>query len=222
MATVTRLPLQPLALLCVTLCLAGQAKADVIVEFNASGRFQDGSSLSGTITIDTTIGTATAADLTVGTPGGMELDSASPNDFGVIPDLISTPSSQTYEIRLFARKQISLSFAREELINIILPVASLDGYSGGSIALGGGGLNSGYFNGFLSPQPGGLQSVLSIGELTADSTAVPEPTVIVDVCSILLLVAGHRCLRWRSVRRTAPGVTDATGRMTPDAVILSP
>jgi hypothetical protein len=189
----------------VILYFADRAKAAVIVDFNASGSFQDGSSLSGTITIDTAIGMATAADLTVGTPGGMELNSASPNDFGVIPDFISTPSGEAYEIRLFASKQFSLIFAREELINIILPVESLEGYSGGSIALGGGRLDSGYFNGFLSPQPSGLQSDLSFGELTAVSTAVPEPTAIVDLCPILLLLAGHRCLRRRPGRWTGQG-----------------
>jgi hypothetical protein len=44
---------------------AAQARAD-LTTFTAEGTFQDGATLGGTLTIDTSIGTVTAANLTVG------------------------------------------------------------------------------------------------------------------------------------------------------------
>lgn len=50
---------------------AGAARADTIQTFVASGTFASGSVLSGTVTIDTTTGLATAVDLTVGAPDSL-------------------------------------------------------------------------------------------------------------------------------------------------------
>jgi hypothetical protein len=164
--------------------LVGQAKADTLIEFNASGTFDDGSSLSGTVIIDTTIGVATAADLDVnGVPGFFELNSAAPNSFGVVPDLINASDSQSYLIRLFARGPIGGGFTAEQLINVGLPVPSLVGYSGGSTSISGAGLNSGYADGVL---PTFIEGFLASGELSAvrELTAVPEPSRVTAVLSL--------------------------------------
>lgn len=50
------------------LALSIAAHADTIGDFNLNGSLPDGSVLSGTLTIDTTVGTITAADLIVGSP----------------------------------------------------------------------------------------------------------------------------------------------------------
>ncbi len=47
---------------------AAPARADISLVFNAAGIFEDGAPLSGTLTIDTTSGMVTAANLTVGAP----------------------------------------------------------------------------------------------------------------------------------------------------------
>jgi len=59
--------LRAVSVLFVLLALASRAKADTYTTFEATGTFEDGSSLSGTVTIDMTIGLATAVDLTVAT-----------------------------------------------------------------------------------------------------------------------------------------------------------
>ena len=123
----------------VLLYLAGKANADTIIEFNASGTFADGSSLSGTVTIDTTIGVATAADLTVvGNGPNFDFIFQVPK-FGVVPQLFSNEPNhdlifgvQKPTIELFA---LNLDISAIEYIGIVLPV-SLDGYSGGPIIFG--------------------------------------------------------------------------------------
>ncbi len=204
MASIAR-PLRTAALLPFLLVfLVGQAKADTLIEFNASGTFDDGSSLSGTVIIDTTLGVATAADLDVnGVPGFFELNSAAPNSFGVVPDLIKASDSQSYLIRLFARGPIGGGFTAEQLINVGLPVPSLVGYSGGSTSRSGAGLNSGYADGVL---PTLIEGFLASGELTAvrELTAVPEPSRVTAVLSskrLAVMLGGDV-----TVVATAPGV----------------
>jgi len=51
--------------------IAGVSRADTISTFNASGTFQSGSTLSGTVTIDTTTGVVTAVDLTASSPDSL-------------------------------------------------------------------------------------------------------------------------------------------------------
>src|SRR5262245_6374104 len=56
----------PFTSLLLILGMFGQAKAGVIRTFEASGTFQDGEDLSGTVTIDVTAGVVTAVDLDIG------------------------------------------------------------------------------------------------------------------------------------------------------------
>ncbi len=52
---------------------AAPARADIITTFTAEGTFVDGATLGGTLTIDTTIGMVTAANLMVGAPYSLTL-----------------------------------------------------------------------------------------------------------------------------------------------------
>ena len=69
---------------------SGDAAADVIRTFEASGTFDSGSVLSGTVTIDTTTGIAEAVDLVVGSPASL--------DFTFIQAQVAIPGV-TYEIQ---------------------------------------------------------------------------------------------------------------------------
>jgi hypothetical protein len=60
------------ALLCVLLTLASQAKADQITTFDVvNAKLADGSAVTGTLNIDTTSGVATSANITIGPPSGV-------------------------------------------------------------------------------------------------------------------------------------------------------
>jgi hypothetical protein len=54
---------------------AAGARADTIETFAATGEFQSGSMLSGTLAIDTTIGSVTAVDLSISVPESITLTS---------------------------------------------------------------------------------------------------------------------------------------------------
>ena len=91
---------------------APPTRADITTIFDASGTFSDGSTLSGTVTIDVTSGTATSWDLTAGSYQFLSLDSQQ-NAGGAI--LLSGDDSSIAQLSLF------------------IPVAGLAGYTGGSL-----------------------------------------------------------------------------------------
>ena len=117
-------------MLLAALAAPSSARADVTELFNLFGEFDNGSSLSGTVTIDTTNGTATAIDASA---DGFEFDT------------ITGQSAQGAEYLVSA----STSGDAEHL-SLVFGVGSLVGYGGsslspdtrlGALSLQGGGAN---------------------------------------------------------------------------------
>jgi hypothetical protein len=77
-----------LAFVVATTVVTAQAKADIITTYNVSGTYQDGATVSGTLTMDTTTATATAIDVHVTNPGF-------PNTYGPF-DFVSSPSTYVF------------------------------------------------------------------------------------------------------------------------------
>jgi hypothetical protein len=73
---------------CVLLAPASLAKADFITTYNVTGTYQDGATVSGTLTMDTTTATATAIDVHVTNPGF-------PAIYGPY-DYVSSPSTYVF------------------------------------------------------------------------------------------------------------------------------
>ncbi|MGH9608351.1 MAG: hypothetical protein ACRD34_01645 [Bryobacteraceae bacterium] len=92
----------------------GKANADTMTTFNATGAFQDGASLTGTLTIDTTTGTVTASTVEV------------PSDATGLDDIqVGLPGTVT-------AIDITTDGNSPEL-DLYLPVDNLVGYTGGPL-----------------------------------------------------------------------------------------
>ena len=104
----------------IALLLAANAKADVIKVFNETGTFADGSILSGTLTIDTTTGVATAANLVVSAPTSLVFNQVRNQQAG-------NPSAGFYNIEL------DTGINGFPLMEVVLGVSSLVDYQGGSV-----------------------------------------------------------------------------------------
>ena len=148
------------------LLAAGIAHADQITTFQVSGSVADGSAISGTLTIDTTTGTVTGADVIFGAPASttqVNVTAQAPD--GYVPD------SYAVNIRN-AASTIDFDFS------IPTPTSSLVGFTGStdsSAFLAGGGAGNLY----------NLLTSTGYDPLTAFSlTPVPEPS------SVLLLGLG--------------------------------
>ena len=163
---------------------AARARADLTLTFNAAGTFEDGATLGGTLTIDTTSGMVTAANLTVGAPQSLT--------FIYIQNTVIT-SAATTEIDLgspgYDPAQITLY--------MYLPTTTLTGYLGGPLDPGTG---ISVFHTY------GLHSYYSYDELVGGGSlnvAVPEPSTLLvacvgGVCAIAYGVAKKR----RAARNT--------------------
>ena len=109
------------ALTCATLCTGTQARADMIDTFNATGTFQGGQSLGGTLTVDTTTGAISSADLTVsGQPDFYYVD----NQYGI--------SSSTQFVQFTSPANETVPGLQLPSLGLLLP-SSLVSYGGGSI-----------------------------------------------------------------------------------------
>ncbi len=162
---------------------AAPARADLIATFTAEGTFADGATLGGTLTIDTSIGTVTAANLTVGAPDSLT--------FVAVQDQLVVSNGFT---------QVDVGEAEFTIpsIELDIPVTSMVAYAGG--ALIGMTINQNYGGNtstLFLPAHGGRGYVelgLQSGSL---SVAVPEPSTLLvacvgGVCAIAYGVEKHR------------------------------
>jgi PEP-CTERM motif len=204
------------ALVTLTLCSA-VAQADTF-ELNStffsllSGNFVY-ATVTGPITIDTTIGTVTATDLTLtvynGTPatpplGSEELGGAGftiyqgGQTYASFPQEIDPP---TYYYLVIADS------GYENYLELEFPVASLVGYGGGALCTAGACLAPGFsgddinstlwsynfdglnnFDGF--PPEDAVPYLLQEGTLTPEATAVPEPSTFTLIGTGVIGLAG--------------------------------
>jgi hypothetical protein len=151
-----------------------------VVDFLASGTFQDGSVLSGTVTIDTTAGVVTAGDLAI---TGRAVHYTTLNLQRTWP-----PSSPfLYEVE-FLNGQ-----ATDNDLTFLFPPVSLVGYSGGILC----GISTtchdatlSYFSN-LSTLSGGFTS--NFIELDSGSLGAPEPSAgLLILPGLGLVMAGAR------------------------------
>lgn len=154
------------------------ARADTI--FIASGTFQDGSTLSGTLTINTATGLITSADLIVQYNISPSVTETFANILG------QTPSTVDLEGNLFSSLFFDIS------------ASTLMGYSGGalcstSVACAGSIVTD------VSPANGitgvPFNDFLTSGMLTSTVATAPEPSTVVLLAAGLL---GLMCaMRWK-------------------------
>ena len=132
------------------------ARADVITTFQASGSVTDGSTISGTLTIDTTTGIITAADVIFGAPAS----TIQTNVVAQVPHYY-VPNSVSVNIRN-AASTTDFDFS------IPTPTSSLIGYLGSTDSAA-----------FLAANPGNLYNLTTstgYDELTSFAlTPTPEP-----------------------------------------------
>jgi hypothetical protein len=176
--------------LCALLFLAGQVKASPIL-FTASGSFTDGSTLSGTITIDPTSEIATEMDLflkggTAGYVGTLEFKASPPAN-------PPTPPQDAGEVWFQA------SDSNSDFLQISILGSDLMGYAGGPLSLvptssQGDGT---YF--YLKGDEG--SGNLEVGSLTPSITT-PQPTSMTLLTSGFLAAGGFHFIRRR--RKSGP------------------
>jgi hypothetical protein len=157
-----------------------QARADLNLTFNAEGTFDDGATLGGTVTIDTTIGTVVAANLTVSAPDSLDLTF-------VQGQRSNLPVTGDYQF------DVGPSASEIPAFDVSLPVATLVDYPGGPI-----GSDSQPANNFAS-----VLFLTSLTDLTvlqegSLSLTTPEPSTFwMAVCGIS---GGLAFARFRSRR----------------------
>jgi len=127
---------------------SGEAWADVIQNFDASGIFQSGSRLSGTVTIDTTTGVAESANLLIGAPASLTFTALAAQQYNGIAYNLDFLTSTT-------RLQLGLG-----------GVSNLINYSGGTLVAAG---DSEIYYSKSS------QDQLVSGSLTLSTSTVPLP-----------------------------------------------
>ena len=129
--------------------------------FDVSGVLQSGSIVTGTVTIDTALGTATAANLSVSTPQSLTFNVI--EFFGLV------------EPNLFLIQTGITNVPGLPDLNIGLPVNSLVGYAGGSLCSLSSQCNLKESNIFESSGPPVVADRFEFGEL---SMHVPEPATL--------------------------------------------
>lgn len=152
----------------IALVVPGAVRADSTSTFDASGTFGDGSTLTGTVMIDTSDGLVTAIDLSVG----------SPLDVGPLTTFVQETSGAGQVV-------IDVTGTGGSELYLLLPGASLMGYGGSDLCSTTEACT--VFGSFSFYEEGGvLVSELYSGELTEVTTGVPTP----EPPSMFLLVAG--------------------------------
>jgi hypothetical protein len=125
----------------------GSARADVSELFDLLGTFDNGSSLSGTVTIDVTSGSATAID-------------AIADGFGFKNILTQSQDGGTYVVAAPASGAAAHLF-------LVLSVGSLVDYGGGSLSR---------FTRVDDDRGPGITTFITSGSATKIGSAVPEPS----------------------------------------------
>jgi hypothetical protein len=140
----------------VIICVAGLASQAQASVFQADGLFADGSTLGGTLTIDTNVGAVTASDLTISGAGTFstivfQQNFGSPLGYSVIAD------------NDIGTEEFSFGLVTDSLV----------GYAGGDLCSES---SVGCFSSNYYPISSSFDQVaLSNGRLIGESSAVPEP-----------------------------------------------
>jgi hypothetical protein len=173
------------ALLCTLAMFSAQAKADTVVNFNISGTFADGATLSGTVTIDTTTGTATGMDVTAST-------SPTPITFNTDVSSVYAPGDGEVLIEGY-----DSTLSNELVLGVVGSSTVLQGYTGGTLA----GTSSTPFSPASFFAPGGGEGTpvdLTTGALTAPgTTTTPAPATLTLAATAMLAFVGFRFCRRR-------------------------
>jgi hypothetical protein len=163
---------------------AAPARADTSLVFNAAGTFADGATLGGTLTIDTSIGTVTAAILTVGPSDSLTLETIQLQTF---------IGFGTYKILVGE----STNPGDTPYLVIFLPTSSLTGYTGGVIdsttSIGASNIS------LVKRNPMSPGDTLTTGGL---SVAVPEPNTLLVACMGGVCAIAYGVAKKRRAART--------------------
>jgi hypothetical protein len=166
----------------------GAAKADISTTFDVSGTVaQPSFTLGGNIVIDVTNGQVQSADVTVSLAGAV-------GPFTMNPGVFLVGTGQT---------EVSIFDPFNDLLNLILPVSNLVGYTGGSICgIDSSAGCSGNVS-FFRPGPGiATGATLQSGSLTPETAAVPGPVVGAGLPG-LILASGGLLGWWRRRQKIA-------------------
>jgi len=167
------------------LAAASPVRADVFTTFNLTGTLADGATLSGNLTIDTTTGVGTAANIIISAPVSLT--------FTVVQaQLANFPVAGDYQIDY----AISANPSGLPNLDLVFPIASLIGYNGGqleSFSVSVHGIAS------VFVPASGAGSGLQQGTLTP--AAVPGPIAGAGLPGLML--AGGGLLGWWRRKRKA-------------------
>jgi len=187
----------PIAVLIVAsfTAFADQSRADQITTYNVTGTFEDGASLSGTVTIDTTTAVATSMNLQIPSPvlGNLNLDSTpssyvfATSDISSSYDVIKILLEPTSGVSNFGQLEVAAPGFVWPSGPIPLINSSNEDVAGDVTAYGLFSFTFGVGNLYVSP--------LTSGELTPINT--PEPASITLLVSGFLTAGGFGLYRRR-------------------------
>jgi hypothetical protein len=205
MTKVSKSVLRAVTVLSVLLALACQAKADQITTFDiVNGHLQDGASVTGTLTIDTSTGAAVSFNVSVGSPDNQLFTPSNVYDFFTYP--ANTPGFTDSTGSIFAIEKDTVEpvnsgqpeqgrSSGDDLPRIVfgIPVPNLIGFDGGPLG------TSTYEYGYDGPPDFTPEVFFSSGSLTP----TPEPTTITLLVSGFIAFGGYGLYQRRRGRSTA-------------------
>jgi hypothetical protein len=163
---------------------ASSAQANLIEDFQATGTFANGASLSGTLSIDTTAGVTTASNLTIGSPISAHIT------------IVTGSEVSGGEYILFLENSgfnPTIVGTFDPLLDLYFNTVTLVNYVGGPLATDS-----------IAEFPSGCcasRSNLSVGSLSPAPPPVDEPRTLALLASALIIMGGislRQCRRrWR-------------------------